>query len=37
MKTPSRLSMSEQVLTWIATAVLVGGIVATLTATFAGG
>jgi hypothetical protein len=36
MKSPSRLSTNEKVLTWIATAVLVGGIIATITATVTG-
>lgn len=37
MKPPSRLPMTEKVLTWIAAAVLVGGIAATLAATVTGG
>lgn len=37
MKAPSHLSTDERILTWIATALLVGGIVATIAATVTGG
>ena len=37
METPSRFPMTEKVLTWIAAAVLIGGIAATLAATVTGG
>jgi hypothetical protein len=36
MNTPSRLSMTERVLTWIAAAVLIGGIAYTIAAAVGG-